>query len=283
MIIDFRARPPSSVYCEIFDVAELERFTAKVGAPGVSKAFAARSMEGFFDEMKRAGIDRVVALGQNRPEVRVGDTVLPESVVPNEHVHALQTRHPEAIVGVAGIDVTGSIHDPLSEIYEYVAEKGLRGIFIEPQRSRLRPDDPSLFPIYERCRALDVPVTIMTGPFSGPDPELGRPEAIGAVAMRYPDLPIVAAHGAWPHVLEMIAIAFRHENVHVCPDVYHFMPGSDAFIEAANGFMTDQLLFASAYPARDLQRTVEDFGRLGLEEGPLAKALGGNARRLLGL
>lgn len=281
MIIDFRGRPPTPQYLEIFEVSELERFTEKVGGKGVPQAFLDGSMDGFFEEMEDAGIDYTVALGQNRPEMRVGDTVFPSTIVPNRHIHELQTRYPNKIIGVAGIDVTNTIHDALSEIDEFVAEKGLNGVFIEPQRSMLHPDDPSLFPIYERCIALDVAVTIMTGPFAGPDISYSRPASIDSVATRYPTLEIIAAHGCWPFVTEILAVAFRHENVYVCPDTYHFVAGSQPYIEAANGFMADQLLFATAYPARGLKQTVEDFKDLGLSEPSLKKALGENAQRLL--
>jgi predicted TIM-barrel fold metal-dependent hydrolase len=184
---------------------------------------------------------------------------------------------------VAGVDVTNTIHDALSEIDEFVSEKGLKGVYIEPQRSMLHPDDPSIFPIYERCIALDVAVTIMTGPFAGPDISFSNPASIDSVATRYPTLKIIAAHGCWPFVTEILGVAFKHENVYVCPDTYHFVAGSQPYIEAANGFMAAQLLFGTAYPARRLKQTVEDFKALGLEQASLKMALGDNARRLLGL
>lgn len=283
MIIDFRGRPPTPEYLAIFDVSQLEKFSEKVGAKGVSKAFLDGSMDGFFDEMEEAEIDYTVALGQNRPEMRVGETRFPSSIVSNSHIHDLQTRYPNKIIGVAGIDVTNTIHDAMSEIDEFVSEKGLRGVFIEPQRSMLNPDDPGIFPIYERCIELDVAVTIMTGPFAGPDLSFSKPASIDSVATRYPALKIIAAHGCWPFVTEILAVAFRHENVFVCPDTYHFVAGSQPYIEAANGFMADQLLFATAYPARRLKQTVDDFKGLGLDPAPLKKALGENARRLLGI
>lgn len=283
MIIDFRGRPPTPEYLSIFDLSQLEKFTEKVGAKGVSQAFVDGSMDGFFKEMEDAEIDYTVALGQNRPEMKVGDTLFPSTIVPNSHVHDLQTRYPDKIIGVAGIDVTNTIHDALSEIDEFVSEKGLHGVFIEPQRSMLHPDDPSIFPIYERCIELDVAVTIMTGPFAGPDISFSKPASIDSVATRYPTLEIIAAHGCWPFVTEILAVAFKHENVYVCPDTYHFVAGSEPYIAAANGFMADQLLFATAYPARRLKQTVEDFKGLGLEPASLKKALGDNARRLLGI
>lgn len=283
MIIDFRGRPPTPEYLRIFDLADLARFAKKIGASEVSRSFRNGSMDDFFEEMKSARIDYTVALGQNRPEMRVGDTHFPSTNVSNEHVHELQTRFPDKIIGIAGVDVTNTVHDAVSEIDEFVAEKGLRGVFIEPQRSLLHPDDPSIFPIYERCIELDVAVTVMTGPFAGPDISYGKAASIDSVATRYPSLKVVVAHGCWPYVTEILAVALRHENVYVCPDTYHFLPGSEQYVDAANGFMADQLIFATAYPARPLVQTVEDFKHLGLDPAPLAKALGENARKILGI
>lgn len=47
---------------------------------------------------------------------------------------------------------------------------------------------------------------------------------------------------------EIIGIAFRYENVHVVPGMYIFQPGGSLYVEAANGFLRDQLL--SALPIR---------------------------------
>ena len=47
--------------------------------------------------------------------------------------------------------------------------------------------------------------------------------------------------------------------------------------------MADQLLFGTAYPIRRLKQTVEDFKSLPFKPESLEKALGGNARRLLGI
>ena len=106
MIIDFRGRPPTPEYLRIFDLADLGRFGKKIGASEVSRSFQNGSMEEFFDEMDAANIDYTVALGQNRPEMRVGDTHFPSTNISNDHVHELQARFPNKIVGVAGVDVT---------------------------------------------------------------------------------------------------------------------------------------------------------------------------------
>ena len=122
----------------------------------------------------------------------------------------------------------------------------------------------------------------MSGPTT-PDLAFNDPLAVDVVARTFPDLPIVCCHGFYPRVGDMLAVAFRNENVFVSPDMYMFSPGGRLYIEAANGFLQDQYLFGSSYPFRAMAQSVEDLGRIGLAERVIAKVRGGTARRLLGL
>lgn len=284
MIIDFRCRPPTDEFLTYFDPPRMKWIAARVGADTMSPAYLARSVEGFIGEMDEAGINIGVALGRNSPEMMVGRRKFPAGIIPNQHVLDLQTKYPDRIVGFAGIDVSNKLHDALEEIDVYVRRGGLKGVFIEPQRAlRGHPDDQRIFPIYERCLELGVPVSIMTGPFAGADISFTDPAHIDAVATQFPDLKIVCGHGCWPYVNEVIAVAFKHPNVYVSPDVYHFTPGADAYVEAGNGFMQDQLMFGTAYPVRPLAQTVTDFRKLPWKDSVLEKILYGNAAKVLGL
>lgn len=59
--------------------------------------------------------------------------------------------------------------------------------------------------------------------------------------------------------------------------------GRQALVEAANGFLGDQLLFGSSYPFRPIAQTVDDFLALGFKPSVLDRVLHGNAARLLKL
>ena len=131
-------------------------------------------------------------------------------------------------------------------------------------------------------QALGVPVTIMSGPTT-PRFELTDPASIGRVAKNFPQLKIVCYHGFWPYVNEMVGIAFRWDNVFVVADMYIFLPGGSLYVEAANGFMQDQLLFGSSYPFRAMAQSVEDYRALGFKESVIDKVMGGNAKQVLGL
>mgnify|MGYP001764581739 CR=1 FL=1 len=105
---------------------------------------------------------------------------------------------------------------------------------------------------------LGVPVFLMTGPTT-PDPRFNDPAPLANVARAFPQLPIVCYHGWWPNVAQAIGLAFRYENIHLVPDMYLFVAGSKAYVEAANGFMADQFLFGSSYPFRPIQQSIRDF------------------------
>ena len=282
MIIDFRGRPATPEFSTYFNPSRVEWIAKRVGARGVSEAYLNSSLEMFIDEMDEAGINLTVAVGRNSPEVTIGGRTFPAGIIPNDHLVDLQRAYPDRIVGFAGIDVSNTLHDAIEEIDRYVRDGELKGVFVEPQRAmEAHLDDARLNPVYEKCIELDVPVVVMTGPFAGANIALTDPAHIDGVASRFPDLKIVAGHGCWPYVAEIVAVAFKHQNVFVSPDLYTFVAGAALYVEAANTFMADQFLFATAYPLRPLIEIVEDFMALPLSDEARDKALFGNAMRLL--
>jgi hypothetical protein len=65
--------------------------------------------------------------------------------------------------------------------------------------------------------------------------------------------------------------------------MYLFQPGSEAYVQAANSFLADQLLFGSSYPFRPIRQSIDDAQALGFNEPALDKLLYRNAARLFGL
>ncbi|MPM23540.1 hypothetical protein SDC9_70014 [bioreactor metagenome] len=161
---------------------------------------------------------------------------------------------------------------------------GLRGVDIEPGfgEPARHPDDRVYWPIYELARDLRIPVYLMSGPTT-PDPRFNDPAGLARVAAAFPDLPLVVYHGYWPNVQQAIGLAFRYENVHLVPDMYIFQPGSQFYVQAANRFLADQLLFGSSYTFRPIRQSIDDFLVLGFDEAVLDKVLYANAARLLSL
>ena len=240
-------------------------------------------MDLFWEEMDEAGIDIGVVLGRNSPAVFMGKPFR-EAFIPNEHVAELQAKHAGRLLGFAGIDASNTRHDAVKETIRCVEQLGLKGIFIEPGRQLLsHPADERLNPIYEACMGLRVPVVVMSGPYAGADINASHPVYVDQLATRYPELRVVLGHGAWPWIDATLGVAFKHPNVYVSPDIYFFAPGGHRYIDAMNGALQDQFLFASAFPLRPLVQTAKECRNFPISDRAKSKFLGENASGLLGL
>ena len=253
-IIDFRYRPPYGSYRETIMYRDLERARRCSEAFGMtqSPAVAARDMEASLTEMDRAGIGMAVLAGRK---------VLPHiGIVDNQDIVDLIHAYPGRFTGMAGVDPSDG-PEAMEELERYVVGEGLRGIVMEPglTKTPMFVEDERIFPLYERCQALGVPVMLMVGSNCGPDIEYSKPE-------------------------HAIHVAYRYKNVYLLPDLYQFNgPGSGEYLAAANYILRDQMLFGSAYPYVSLREAVDYFleGRLRPEAQPAF--LAGNARRILEL
>lgn len=278
-VIDFRSRP--AFLAEFYGATPgsaghetakwLNRRTGSLNDEHFQLSF---TLDGYLNEIRQSGITHAVLVGRDTPGL----------VIRNERIAELTAGNPE-LIGLGSVDPqTNGIEVALAGVEHSIKVLGQKGINLEPGfgAPALHADDPVFWPIYEVCQALEVPVCLMSGPTT-PNLTYNDPAAVGRVARAFPKLSIVCYHGFWPRVNEMIGVAFRYENVYLCPDMYLFAPGSTAYVEAANGVLEEQFLFGTSYPFRAMRQTVEDFVRLGWKDGVLEKVLYGNARRLLRL
>jgi predicted TIM-barrel fold metal-dependent hydrolase len=61
------------------------------------------------------------------------------------------------------------------------------------------------------------------------------------------------------------------------------MPGFEEYVRAANGFLSDRLLFGSSYPVLALDRAVKSVQQIGFRPEVLERIFFRNAAALLGL
>ncbi len=229
---------------------------------------------GYIAEIREAGIGTAVVIGRDTPALRND----------NDEIAALAGRHAE-LVGVGSVDPNRlGTAGAVAEIHRAITTLGLKAVNLEPGfgTPARHFDDALLLPLYEALQALNAPVFLMTGPTT-PDLAFNNPDAIGRVARAFPRLKIVVHHGAWPRAAEIIGVAFRYDNVTIVPDMYIFQPGGSLYVEAANGALSDQIAFGSAFPFRAMGQSVRDYAALGFRPDVLGKVFHTNASRLLGL
>jgi predicted TIM-barrel fold metal-dependent hydrolase len=276
-MIDFRVRPPLAGFLDMVMYTQPERrdrFTRQLGLEPAPSA-AARSMPLLLEEMKAASVVHGVVTA------RVSDYF---GSVSNADIAAIVKAHPGVFSGMAAVDPTNR-KAAIAEIDAAMAA-GFVGVTIEPGAYPvpIYADDRRLYPIYAHLEDRNIPVVIMTGGNAGPDISYSDPVQLDRVAADFPNLRIVVSHGNWPWVSQIIHIAFRRANVYISPDMYlREMPGMADYLKAADGFLADRFLFASAYPLVPLEAYAKWFLTLPLKAENMQKCVYQNAADLLGI
>lgn len=278
-IVDMRSRPSflhdfygATPGTKEYDVVKW--LNRRVGSKNDEHFTRSKTIEGFVEEIREVGIAAAVVVGRDTPGIKHS----------NDQIKEMTSGHKE-LVGIGSVDPHAlGVRGALDEVQRAIKKLGLKGINVEPGFGNppMKADDPLLYPIYDACDQLDVPVCIMSGPTS-PSLDLTDPAPVGRVARAFPNLRIVCYHGFYPYVNEIIGVAFRYENVCVVPDMYIFLPGGSLYVEAANGFMKDQLMFGSSYPFRAMGQSVEDYKKLGFRDDVMEQVFYQNAKRVLKL
>jgi predicted TIM-barrel fold metal-dependent hydrolase len=240
-------------------------------------------MEMLLQEMDEAGIEWGVIMGRQSAE--------PSGSIPNDELVDCTSNYPNRFVAWAGIDLSKSMDWCLAEIRRCVTMSGIKGISIEPTVSRdptlRRPDERRLYPIYEECARLEVPINVTLSGVLQPQPnrpyEDSYPIPLYRVAKDFPKLQIHVAHGAWPWVMEMIGVAFVCPNIWLSADEYlvQQIPGAREYFKAANSYFSDRTVFGSSYPSRPVSEMVEAYLAWDWVDGVIAKVMRHNALRLM--
>lgn len=103
------------------------------------------------------------------------------------------------------------------------------------------------------------------------------------VATRYPDLPIIIAHPAWPWYSEQLAMAMHKQNVYI--DLSGWRPKyiPDEVMTYVRTRLADKTLFGTDYPFIEPDEWLSDFETFDFPDETREKILHGNAERLLDL
>ncbi len=269
MIIDCRLRPPARGFLNLSlfrDTERTKRMSRCFGMPQAPST-AQRSPELLLKEMDSAGITMGVVPGRRAYPFLGG--------VSNEDIVAIMNDYPGRFLGVAGIDPTNR-QEALDEIDKFVKNGPLVGVGMEPGLlpTPMYPNDRRIYPIYEQLEADGIPLLLMAGGGNGPDLSYGFPAILDQIAADFPKLTIINTHGGYPYVTEVLFVAYKRQNIYICPDMYLFnFPGWQDYVTAANGFLQDRFLFGTAYPFIPLEEGVAHFKNLPFSPEVLPKLL----------
>ncbi len=232
-------------------------------------------------QMDSDGIERVGLINYVRPDLMgftddVNDWMIRYASADRSRLIAFGSVHPRFSSNV-GDDV------------DRVIEAGARALKVHPPHQLFRANAyqdslPSLAELYGRAQAARIPVTIHTGTsvFPGARSRLGDPMDVDDVAIDFPKLTILLAHGGRP--LWMDAAFFvvrRHSNVYL--ELSGIPPAKLLEYFPRLEEIAGKCVWGTDWPSpgvSSMRRNVEQFLALPLSEASQRRILYENAARL---
>ncbi|MCI4318672.1 MAG: amidohydrolase family protein [Thermoplasmata archaeon] len=238
--------------------------------------------EEFLAYLDGCGVERAVLVNYVAPEV-IGYT---EKT--NEFVAEYAKADPERLIAIGS--VLPSAKNPGQRVHALVGELGIRGIKLHPPHQLFEPnayvrgDLPGLREIYGACEDDRVPVIVHTGTsvFPGARNRFGQPMLVEDVAVDFPRLTIVLAHGGRPLWMnEAMFLARRFPNVYL--ELSSIPPGRllSWFPELAR--VREKLLFGSDWPGpgvKDIRANLDSYRALALPPEVIEQSLTTNPERV---
>ena len=161
---------------------------------------------------------------------------------------------------------------------EWGIERGFKGVKLHPEFQNFYVDDEDVFKIY-RVVSGKLPILFHTGDKTRDN---SVPTRVAYVARQFPRLQIIAAHfGGYQRWNETDAYLGLDNICFDTSSALGFMP-TEMADELIAKFGVDKFMFGTDFPMWDMQRELERFSKLDLDDREREKILTKNLDKLLG-
>ncbi|MEQ8264187.1 amidohydrolase family protein [Pseudohaliea sp.] len=224
--------------------------------------------------MDEAGIDRMMISAWQAPA---------RDLISNDEVAGFVEQASGRFSGVGSVDISRPVA-AVREIRRCVSELGFKAIRVLPWLCDALPTDRRFYPVYVACVEEGVPFCTQIG-HTGPmmPSEVGRPIHLDRVALDFPELVIVAGHIGYPWTDEAVAVASKHENIHIDTSAHTVKRYPAALVDFLAGHGRHKVLFGTNYPMLTPAEAIAGVDKLGLTDEGRDAFLGGNAKRVFKL
>ena len=218
-------------------------------------------------------------------------SVSPEVIGHTAEINDWNARYcaaaPERLIAFGSVH-PGYVSDATAEV-ERLASIGIRALKVHPPHQLFAPNAyrdgmKPLAAVYARAQELGLPVMIHTGTsvFPGARNLYARPMLADDVAVDYPELVIILAHGGRPLWMdEAFFLVRRHKNMYM--DVSSIPPQKLLEYFPRLEEIAEKVIFGSDWPGpgvADIRGNIEKFRALPLAPEVQRKILRENAARL---
>ena len=190
-------------------------------------------------------------------------------------------KYPDRFSGYGAYDPF-HISDSLEEIERGVKQYGFKGVFVHIYGFDIPLDSRQMYPLYAKCCELDIPVVMQVGyVLEGMPSEHGRPILLDRIALDFPKLTIIGSHTGYPWCEELIAIAYKFENVYFGASAHMPKYWEPSVVQYINTRGRDKAIFGTnSIPWEMMLPQIEE---LGLKDESKEKLLRENAVKLFKL
>ncbi len=244
-----------------------------------------QSPEKFIAQMDKEGIEKVGVINYVAPRI-MGFTEEANDWAANYARH-----HRDRLLPFGSVDPT-TAKDPAGEMDRIIHDLKLAALKLHPPHQLFYPNDyldglKALEVIYRKAEEARLPVMIHTGTsiFRGARSKFGNPFGIDDVALDFPNLPLLIAHGGRPlWMKESVFLTRRFPNVYLeissIPPQYllEYFPVLEK--------IADKVIWGSDWPGPmvpGMKENVDRFVKLPISDEVKQKILYDNAARLFGL
>jgi predicted TIM-barrel fold metal-dependent hydrolase len=249
------------------DYADIERYCA--------------NPKEFLGLLDRLGVERAGLINYVAPKI-IGFT--PEA---NDWIAKYCRVAPDRLIAFGGV-LPGTVPDAGAEV-DRMAKLGIRAIKLHPSHQALSPNEyrdgnRELAAVYERAQANGMPVMIHTGTsiFPGARNLHAQPLLCDDVAIDYPELVVILAHGGRPLWMEeAFFLVRRHKNMHM--DISGIPPQKLLEYFPRTEEIADKVLWGTDWPGPgvpEIKGNIEKFHALPIRDQAKRKILYDNAARL---
>lgn len=201
-----------------------------------------------------------------------------------DEMMAIIEKAPDRFIGFAGINPDKKM-EGVREVERAIKDYGFKAAYLHVYGFGIPIDHRLLYPFYAKCEELGVPVSMQVGHSAEAMPsQFAQPILLDNIALDFPDLTLVGSHTGWPWCEEMIAMAWKHDNVYMGMDAHmprFWEPNLLKFVKTRG---KDKVLWGSNGPSAFTHKPVLDqVYELNLKEDVERKLLRDNAVKVLKL
>lgn len=215
-----------------------------------------------------------------------------ESPADHDRTAQILEEYPDRFIAYAGYNPHKGT-ESLKVVRKALLEQGYRGVVIAPYEHGIGADDRRYYPLYSLCDELEVPIWIHSSInyYDNESVFIDHPKSLEKPLNDFANLKIIAGHGGWPWIQDLIAMLLKYDNLYV--DISAFRPkyinmkdtGWDMFMYYADNLIQNQLVFGSDWvtigmPIKQILSEVEEWD---LKDSVREKMMWKNANRLFKL